>query len=126
MRRPAAASVEAAASRPAAISANPSSFMCCSMQTMPARIAYPSEASVNARRKKAAPEEAAFFPASSLEADPNTAMPIAVAFVLTPLVMLFLTPLPTVRVYVQPELGLVIHLPFDVPAVALVVADDLG
>jgi hypothetical protein len=93
---------------------------------MSARIAYPSEASVNARRKKAAPEGAAFFRGSSLEADPNAAVPVAVAFVLAPLVMLLLTPLPAVGVNVQPELGLVIHLPFDVPAVALVVADDLG
>jgi hypothetical protein len=57
--------------------------MCCSMQTMSARIVYPSEASVNARRKKAAPERAALFPASSLVADPNAAAPVAVAFVLS-------------------------------------------
>ena len=53
------------------------------MQTIRARIAYRSEASVNARRKRAAPEGAAFFCGTSSEANPNTAAPVAVALVLT-------------------------------------------
>ena len=61
---------------------------------------------------------------ATLQRDPHTAAPITAAFMFAPLVMALLRKLPIVGMHVELELGLVVGLALDVPAVAFVVADD--